>query len=77
MSDIVERLRAITGQAGDHGDVQLCGEAADEIERLRAENALLKESAEKLYDIAASGAEPSRRRRMLDCMADESFAEYG
>lgn len=37
MADIVERLRAITGQAGDHGDVQLCDEAADEIERLRAE----------------------------------------
>ena len=35
MTDIVERLRAITGQAGDHGDVQLCDEAAAEIERLR------------------------------------------
>ena len=37
MSDIVERLRAITGQAGDHGDVRLCDEAAAEIERLRAQ----------------------------------------
>ena len=39
MSDIVERLRAITGQAGDHGDVQLCDAAADEIERLRLTDA--------------------------------------
>lgn len=37
MEDIVERLRTITGQAGDHGDVQLCMAAAAEIERLRAE----------------------------------------
>ena len=36
MSDIVERLRAITGQAGDYGDVQLCDAAADEIDRLRS-----------------------------------------
>lgn len=35
MADIVERLRAITGQAGDYGDVQLCDAAADEITRLR------------------------------------------
>ena len=52
-------------------------EAADEIERLRAEVAVLKDSAEKLYDIAASGAEPPHRRRMLDQMAMESFAENG
>lgn len=39
MADIVERLRAITGQAGDHGDVQLCDAAAAEIERLRLTDA--------------------------------------
>lgn len=39
MSDIVERLRAITGQAGDYGDVQLCDAAAAEIERLRLTDA--------------------------------------
>ena len=48
-----------------------------EIERLRAEVAMLKDAAEKLYDIAASGAEPPQRRRMLDQMAMESFAENG
>ena len=48
-----------------------------EIERLRAEVAVLKESASKLHDIAASGAEPTTRRRMLDQMAEESFTEYG
>ena len=48
-----------------------------EIERLRAEVAVLKQSAAKLHDIAASGADPTKRRRMLDQMAEESFAEYG
>ena len=52
-------------------------QACAEIERLRAEVAVLKDSAEKLYDIAASGAEPPHRRRMLDQMAMESFAENG
>lgn len=49
----------------------------NEIERLRAEVAVLKQSAAKLHDIAASGADPTKRRRMLDQMAEESFAEYG
>lgn len=37
--DVVERLRDITGWPGDHGDVGLCMEAANEIERLRLTDA--------------------------------------
>lgn len=51
--------------------------AADEIVRLRAEVAVLKGSGAKLYDIAASGADPAARRRMIDRMGEESFAEHG
>ena len=52
-------------------------EAAEEVERLRAEVAVLKDAAKKLYDIAASGADLETRRRMLDQMAMESFEEDG
>jgi hypothetical protein len=48
-----------------------------EVYDLRAEVALLRDAARKLYDIAASGAELETRRRMLDRMAMESFAENG
>ena len=70
MADIVERLRAITGQAGDYGDVQLCDAAADEIERLRAEverlRQLGKRNAQSLREYAAAlGGE------MADLVADE------
>ena len=70
MSDIVERLRAITGQYGDHGDVQLCDAAADEIERLRAEverlRQLGKRNAQDLREYAAALA-----GEMADLVADE------
>ena len=39
MADIVERLRNISGEAGDQGDVVLCTDAAEEIERLRLTDA--------------------------------------
>ena len=39
MEDIVERLRNISGEAGDQGDVVLCTDAAEEIERLRLTDA--------------------------------------
>ena len=47
MTDIVERLRAVSGPADlylDHTNEcrRLCGEAADEIERLRRENGQIK-----------------------------------
>jgi hypothetical protein len=60
-----------------HRRADEAAEAAEEVERLRAEVALLQDSARKLYDIAASGAEWMRRRRMLDEMAMESFEEHG
>ena len=59
MSDIVERLRAITGQAGDYGDVQLCDAAADEIERLRG----YRDEAEAEASIASLAAQ---RLRLTD-----------
>ena len=57
MSDIVERLRAITGQAGDHGDVQLCDAAADEIERLRLTDAE-REAVEQALDFVCGMQRP-------------------
>jgi hypothetical protein len=60
-----------------HRRADEAAEAAEEVERLRAEVAILKDSARKLYDIAASGAEWMRRRRMLDEMAMESFEAHG
>ena len=52
-------------------------EAAEEVERLRAEVAVVKYAAKKLYGIAASGADQETRHRMLDQMAQESFEEHG
>ena len=42
-----------------------------------AELAELRKTAAALMEIAASGADPLARRRMLDAMAMESFAENG
>jgi hypothetical protein len=72
MIDLPTRLRA-----GAEILLEEAAEAAEEVERLRAEVALLKDDARKLYDIAASGAEWMRRRRMLDEMLMESFEEHG
>ena len=76
MSDLIDRIKGLRYVHVPQAS-QLFEEAIAEIERLRAEVAVLKDSAEKLYDIAASGAEPPHRRRMLDQMAMESFAENG
>jgi hypothetical protein len=66
MSDIVERLRNAVQYTGKSGPVQvlvplpLCRDAADEIERLRAELA----KAQNLADIALERVnEPKARRR--------------
>lgn len=42
-----------------------------------AELAELRKTAAALMEIAASGADPLARRRMLDAMAMDSFAENG
>ena len=75
--DTPEALRFLASACERPIEDEWMRKAADEIERLRAEVAVLKESAAKLHDIAASGAEPIKRRRMLDQIAEESFAEYG
>ena len=77
MSDIPDRLRRWPIDPDPEPACDLMDQAANEIDRLRAEVAVLKQSAAKLHDIAASGADPTKRRRMLDQMAEESFAEDG
>jgi len=86
MTDIVNIVKRLRSSAQFCGTgVNICSfdfaeelrYAADEIERLRSEVAALNESAAQLYDIAASGADPLKRLRMLDRMALESFAENG
>jgi len=42
-----------------------------------AEIARLRITLAKLYDIAASGSDPLERRRMLDRLGMDSFAEDG
>ena len=49
MSNIVERLRAyVKDEGGWYNILETCEEAADEIERLRAENARLREALERI-----------------------------
>ena len=71
MSDIVERLR--TADIYDHADAdKFCNEAADEIEKLRAENAKLaasnhaylsdyQEAADEIEKLRAALREVKRR----------------
>lgn len=47
MSDIVERLRTRNGRPDGFGLGPVCDEAADEIERLRAERTVLLHAVEK------------------------------
>jgi len=69
MSDIVERLRAKSGEYDSYGwysDIVL--EAADEIERLRAREAKLREALEKIarHDmqaVAMDALQPGERIR--------------
>lgn len=48
MSDIVERLRQRADKMATRGNAEALREAADELERLRAENAELRADAERL-----------------------------
>ena len=68
--DIVFRLAAWRDERGFPTPGELMDEAAAEIARLR-------KTAATLMEIAASGADASRRRRMLDAIAMESFADDG
>ncbi len=52
-------------------------EAAAVIESLSDQLSSLRKTAATLMDIAASGADPNHRRRLLDRMGAESFAEDG
>jgi hypothetical protein len=52
MSDIVERLRSIGAEMGAFGSIER--EAADEIQRLRAENERMREALEGISKIPRS-----------------------
>ena len=68
---------------GTHGSMNIhsladeLNEAAAVIESLSAQLSSLRKTAATLMDIAASGADPKHRRRLLDRMGAESFAEDG
>lgn len=67
MSDIVERLRSYAkDQGGWHNIDDTCEEAADEIERLRAENVALRQSA--LQHVKEANRHQSRLAEAVEVM---------
>ena len=65
------------GRMNIHSLADELTEAAAVIESLSAQLSSLRKTAATLMDIAASGADPLQRRRLLDRMGAESFAEDG
>jgi hypothetical protein len=76
MSDIVDRLRVFA--ASKYLGAKTCGEAADEIDRLRADNEFLKDGIEKHVEqgirlgerAEAAEAERDRLREALEIARD-------
>ena len=66
MEDIVERLRNISGEAGDQGDVVLCTDAAEEIERLRQRVHLWERCATKTVQMYGGCVRPEYEQRLED-----------
>jgi regulator of replication initiation timing len=68
MNDIVERLRQIPRFADFNAPPLIEHEAADEIERLRAENERLREALEKIST--------QKKTNELDTEYDVEFADF-